>query len=245
MMPEEFTIPGPVGVGNYTMYGRPLLSVCILTVGWRLAKFLPLLEHLVDQALKQQQWGVEIVALYNHGEYRVAQMRQQLLMSALGTYVAFVDDDDWVSDNYCERICQMLYGEEFDTLGFQVQLEYRSQLTVCSVTEARKARVGVDGGPVDGVWYEPWGIMTPTRTSLARQCRFDSYAARVGEDGWFKRQIVPLVSYDAYVPEVLYHYRWDENDSSERGWHRGRKEPRRPRPELSSPVFRWHSWSAP
>lgn len=226
-----------------------MLSVCVLTTGWRQAKFRALMDVLLPQA---KQFGAEVIGLYNHGEYRVPVMRQRLLESASREYVAFVDDDDMVSPDYIYEIYKALEHEP-DTVGFQVRLQLRDQLSVCSWVEARRAgfkdcgQPGCDTcirGVKDGVWHEPWGIMTPTRTKLARICRFDTYAGRVGEDGWFRNQILPLLRHEVYIPCVLYHYQWDEHDSSQTGWAR-RNRDRPPRPEISSGVFRWHEWSAP
>jgi hypothetical protein len=211
----------------------PLLSVLILTTGWRQEKFRSLMSVLLPQAEKH---GTEIIALYNHGEYRVQLMRQRLLEDATGDYVAFVDDDDMVSSSYVSAICSELIDQAVDSVGFRVALPAHQQMSVCSRVRAPRGRE-----VRDGILYEPWGIMTPTRRSVISQCRFDTHVGRVGEDGWLSQQVVPLLGPEAYIDEVLYSYQWSAADSSQTRWARG---DRPPRPEIASSVFRWHAWSA-
>lgn len=206
------------------------------------------MDRLLPQA-EAANGRVEVLALYNYGEFRVPVLRQRLMEEARGRYLAFVDDDDMVSTAYVEAILAMAEHTP-ESMGFQVMLEAKHQLSVCSFMKHREAGFsGTDGGLKDGIWYEPWGIMTPTLATIMHTCRFDSYLGRVGEDGHFKQQIVPkLGMIEGYLDAPLYFYNWDENDSSQTGWARGKSLTRRirlTRPDISSPAFRWHSWSAP
>jgi hypothetical protein len=226
----------------------PLLSVLIATMGHRRAKFTDLLGVLLPQA--ERDGDTEVIGFYANGEYRLGGVRQRLLEAARGEYVCFIDDDDMVSGDYVEKITDALSDLQADSLGFRVHLTYGDQMSVCSrslyaeneglrsdaLTPAELA-----AQPDVPLWYHDWGIMTPTRRYWARQCRFDTYmGGRVGEDGWFKAQLLPLLGPEEYVDEVLYHYQWDPDDSVQT-----RMPPRQrlPLPEVSSPVFAWHPWS--
>jgi hypothetical protein len=200
--------------------------------------------------------STEVIGFYNHGEYRVPLIRQRLLQAAKGTFLSFIDDDDMVSDDYVESIHdEVLVDPSVDSVGFNVWLEahHGNQVSICSREQTAAMAGRTDCGPNDGmayqqvieggVLYESWGIMTPTRSVIAQRCRFDTYAGRVGEDGWFRLQLMPLLGPEAYIPRILYTYQWDPDDSSQTGWHRkGRSRP--PRMEIDSPSFRWHPWSA-
>jgi hypothetical protein len=211
---------------------RPLLSILIATLGSRQRKFLDLLDVLLPQA-EHSGRQIEIVGLYNHGEHRLAVVRQRLLESARGTYLCFVDDDDMVSPDYVEAVGNALVGHKPDSVGFKVFLSHRAQVSTCS-----RVRFGQK---VYGHTWD-WGVMTPVRTEIAQKCRFDTYfGGRVGEDGWFKAQLLPLLGPEEFIDKVLYEYRWDAEDSTQT--HLARQ-PRLPRPYVGSLAFRWHEWSS-
>jgi hypothetical protein len=219
---------------------RPFLSILIPTLGTRQDKFLELLGSVLPQA-ERKQGMVEVIGLYNHGEYRLGVIRQRLLESAVGVFTAFIDDDDRVHQDYVEKIITTLGQYEVlrtpaDSLAFRVRLAHRGQFSTCS----RRQFVLGPSEEHPHVW--DWGIMTPTRTSLMQQCRFDTFpGTRVGEDGWFKGQLLPLLGPEAYLDDVMYEYRWDPRDSTQMHMPRF---PRPPRPQITSEVFRWHEWSA-
>jgi hypothetical protein len=211
---------------------EPLLSILIATLGSRQQKFLSLLDVLLPQA-EHSGRQIEVVGLYNHGEHRLAVVRQRLLESARGTYLCFVDDDDMVSPHYIETVGNALVNHDPDSVGFKVFLSHQEQVSTCS-----RARFGQK---IYGHTWD-WGIMTPVRTSIAQRCRFDTYTGgRVGEDGWFKAQLLPLLGPEEFVDQVLYEYRWDAEDSTQTHLARQTRPPRWP---VESPVFRWHEWSS-
>jgi hypothetical protein len=216
---------------------EPFLSVLIATMGHRRSQFFDLLERLLPQA--EASGAVEVIGLYANGEHRLPVVRQRLLEAARGTFTCFIDDDDMVSENYVEVIIDTLCRPgnwHCDSLGFRVHLTYRDQMSVCSRAPAEAVPF-----PAEPLWYHDWGIMTPTRTAAAQRCRFDTYTGgRVGEDGWFKLQLLPLLRDEAYVDEVLYHYQWNPEDSVQTHL---KPVVRAPLPEIHSPVFSWHPWS--
>jgi hypothetical protein len=241
----------------------PLLSILIATLASRRQKLLKLLAVLVPQAERCSE-PVEVIALYNNGESPIGVLRQQLLDIAEGTFVCFVDDDDMVAADYVGSLAAMLrlhgfpsaarnldsepefHGFPIDTVGFKVHLSFANQMSICS---RRQYKAAVPAGrpqipmakiaeePQTRLWYHDWGIMIPTRTTLARRCRFDTYRGPVGEDGWFKQQLLPLLGAEVYMNAVLYDYRYDPADSSQTGRRPGGYQPR---PVIRSPRFRWH-----
>jgi hypothetical protein len=77
------------------------LSILICSVQKRLHKFAQLAEHLEKQA---QNKPVEILWLGDNKSMTVGEKRNKLLSLAKGQYVCFVDDDDWVADDYIDEL---------------------------------------------------------------------------------------------------------------------------------------------
>jgi glycosyltransferase involved in cell wall biosynthesis len=77
------------------------LSILICSVQKRLHKFAQLAEHLEKQA---QNKPVEILWLGDNKTMTVGEKRNKLLSLSKGQYVCFVDDDDWVADDYVDEL---------------------------------------------------------------------------------------------------------------------------------------------
>jgi len=99
------------------------LSILICSVQKRLQKFAQLAEHLEKQATGK---AVEILWLGDNKSMTVGEKRNKLLSISKGNYVAFVDDDDWVADDYID---ELLKGTESgkDVICFNAL--YRNLLT--------------------------------------------------------------------------------------------------------------------
>ena len=83
-----------------------------------------------------------------------------------------------------------------------------------------------------------WSILSPTRASVVKQCSFLGHQGNAKEDAYFRDQVIGKLSGpEVYIPRVLYHYRWDPDDSVQ-----GKLPPHVPVPRLTvtSPVFRYH-----
>src|SRR5665213_1512186 len=77
------------------------LSILICNVQKRLQKLSQLVEHLEKQAHNKP---VEILWLGDTKTMTVGEKRNKLLSISKGDYVCFVDDDDWVADDYIDEI---------------------------------------------------------------------------------------------------------------------------------------------
>lgn len=78
-----------------------ILSILICSVQKRLSRFALLARHLEQQAKGKP---VEILWLGDNKTMTVGEKRNKLLGLARGSYVAFVDDDDWITDDYIDEI---------------------------------------------------------------------------------------------------------------------------------------------
>lgn len=216
-----------------------LWSILILTISGRAAKFRRLLDNLLPQA--EAHPGVEVVALYTHNDIPVPEAREAMVRDARGEWLCFVDDDDSVPEDYVPVIAGA-FRNDIQAVGFNVLVFRNGELY-------GPAYHGLQYGPAwheDGQnMYRDWTLLNPVRTAIAQQASF-LRGRDVGEDFDFRSQVIEHIHRDAYIPQFMYLYRWETEDSRQ-AQHGFTVVPPTyaPRPQVNSPAFRWHEKSAP
>ena len=101
--------------------GNIKLSILILTIASRVGdNFSKLIVYLNKQIGNRED--VEVLALYDNKKRSVGEKRNNLISLANGEYLSFIDDDDWISDDYISSIIEVVDKKEkpdcivFDTL---------------------------------------------------------------------------------------------------------------------------------
>ena len=82
------------------------LSILILSIPSRLEKYKILQDKLLDQIGDRED--VEVLCLIDNKSMHIFEKRNELLRSARGTHIAWLDDDDDVADNYIERLTETI-----------------------------------------------------------------------------------------------------------------------------------------
>jgi glycosyltransferase involved in cell wall biosynthesis len=179
----------------------PRLSILLATVVSRAGLFAKLHAHLAYQA---EGNPVEIVVACDNKEISIGAKRQQLLERATGDYVAFIDDDDWVSPNYVDRILVALESGP-DCVGFLITCTTNGKNPVKAITSMRYPRwvENKDGYAHCRSCYHK----SPHRRDIGLKVGFRDL--RYGEDRFYSDGLMKLVRTESFVDEVLYHYRYN------------------------------------
>lgn len=172
----------------------------------------PLLQRLVAFLRSQARRfprQVEIVVNIDGGELPVGMKRQQLLEQAVGHFVAFVDDDDFVAHDYVERILAAVKAEpDADCVSLVGTLTTNGQ-------NPEKFTHSIQHGgwyTEQGVHYRTPNHLNPIRRRLALCAGFQ--AKDVGEDHDFSNAIKPLLKCEASGgAEPLYLYWFNPSQS--------------------------------
>ena len=100
---------------------QPLFSVLILGIPERWIGIGRLLKKLESQIKKDNLSGkVEILCLLDNKIQTIAEKRNCLLKQAKGRYLAFLDDDDDISDQYFHSICSsIIENKDVDVISFK------------------------------------------------------------------------------------------------------------------------------
>jgi glycosyltransferase involved in cell wall biosynthesis len=201
-------------------------SILIPTIPHRHERLCPLLAELDRQMLPD----AEVLLYRDNLQATYGEKNQRLLDMSDGDYIAFMDDDDWISPNYIRLILAALETSP-DTVGFPEfrMVDGKHQETFLYSMHDHSAEFpGAEPGGVLGSISQ----RCPIRRDLARLGRWrGGYGA---DASWaFKVQASGRVHTEAWIPEPLYYYQRRTADSF--------LTPRRPFPEPlpDLPSYRW------
>jgi len=198
-------IPCP-GDGEGDTVGSVTVDLSILVCGLedREAPRAALLAHLQAQVDKLKQPGrVEVLVEVDDGREPIGRKRNNLLDRAQGTYLAYVDDDDWVAPYYVHEILRLVTNNPgVDCLSFRGIIttdgkdpHYFEHSLACSEWCTR-----------DGIYYRTPNHLNPVRRELALQVGFPPIDH--GEDHDYSRKLYPLLKTHRVLPKVMYYYQF-------------------------------------
>ncbi len=217
----------------------PTWTILIPTIPQREHLLLRLLDVLLSQ-LDEHDGRVRVLAWRNHGEPRLAEIRDTMVDDAGSDYVSFIDDDDIVPEYYVAEFVQALASRP-DHVGFR--MHYSSSPVDFEIVE-HSLRWPKWGRSSEGMLYRDFTHIDPIRTDIARQGRFALARPRRAEDRVWVRQIRPRLSSEVFVDKIMYYYEYRAELSSWQdppdpgGYYA-------PRPQVEHPHFRWHPRSDP
>lgn len=178
----------------------PRLSILLCTVISRANLFALLHAHILKQADGKR---VEVLVACDNKEISIGKKRQNLLEQATGDYVCYVDDDDWVADDYVDRILAALESGP-DCVGFLITCTTNGRNPKSAIASMRYKEWGEnrDGyAHTRGCYHK-----TPCRREIALKVGFPDL--RYAEDKPYARGVTARVRTEVFVPHVLYHYRF-------------------------------------
>ena len=180
------------------------LSVLIPTLQCRRNLFSRLVEGLEFQVRHAGRTSeVEILSYPDGGEHSIGYKRNVLLGRAKGEFVAFIDDDDEVSERYIELICDALDRRpEVDCLGIRGIITFRGTHPHEFVLSLRYNDIFTR----NHTYYRPPSHLNPIRRLIAVRYRFPDvsysedfyWALRMCEDRALQRE--------EFLDSPLYHY---------------------------------------
>lgn len=187
-----------------------LLSILIPTLDSRRSLFGRVHGHLTAQvAAAGLVEDVEILHLRDSGERSTGWKRNRLIEQARGEFVAFVDDDDGVSDDYLSRICDAIRAHpDIDCIGIRGIVRFRGLHPREFIHSIRYSDYRTCGR----VYLRPPYHLNPIRRSIASRYRFaDVYYS---EDIDWARSMAfdEVLRKEHFIDSVLYYY------ASRRSW---------------------------
>jgi len=185
------------------------LSLLIPTLECRRNQLSRLVEGLEFQIRNSgRRSEVEILPFRDAGEHSIGYKRNILLGRAKGEFVAFIDDDDEVSERYIELICCALGRRpEVDCLGIRGIITFRGSHPREFVHSLRYS----DIFSRNHTYYRPPAHLNPIRRAIAVHYRFPEVS--YSEDFHWALQMRDdrVLQQEEFIDSPLYFYhsrRW-------------------------------------
>lgn len=209
----------------------PVLSILIATQPSRGASFDRLLRMLSAQAADKP---VEIIGDSMDATSTGAK-RNRLLDRAVGDYIAFVDDDDLVSDDYVDKVlAACAQGPDCCSIGGWVTFDERPRKMFWNSLSFN------EWGEDRDKFYRTPNHLNAVKRELALKARFPDLT--IGEDHEYSRRLYPYLHSEIEIPGALYYYFCEPRVRAQASNLRFLlKWPTRGRPELFGKVLREHA----
>ena len=171
------------------------LSILICSLADRADKLAAMMRVLEPQKTPE----IEILVETDSGELPIGEKRNILLDRARGGYIAYVDDDDLVSENY---VCSILSAIESrpDCVGIVG--------IMCTADENFVFKHSIEFAgwyEYKDVFYRTPNHLNPIKTDIARMVGFDSSKSH-GEDADYSREIRQYLHTEKFISEPIYYY---------------------------------------
>ena len=166
-----------------------------------------MLEKLLAVLESQKTEDVEILINIDNKEKTVGRKRNELLLSAKGDYIAFVDDDDLVSNNYVSKILEAI-KESPDCVGIEGTFFIEGDPKIRNLFHSLKYK---QWSSDKTNYYRYPNHLNPVKRTIALQVGFKDINA--GEDGDYSDKLLPFLKVEKYICEPIYYYYYSPTGS--------------------------------
>jgi len=181
------------------------LSILICSLNQRES----MLNNLLSQLRKQKTNAIEILVEKDNGTMLIGDKRNLLLKNSRGKYVAFIDDDDDISEDYVPKVLNAIQSEP-DCCGLEGIV----------TTDGRRRRKFIHSLRYDrwfeknGVYYRNPNHLNTIKRDIALQVGFTSKSH--GEDRDFSMAVLPHLKTEEYIEGPIYFYKYVKKDLTAR-----------------------------
>lgn len=193
-------------------FKQPLLSILICSIESRSEQLQKLLDRLKKLVLEQQAPDdVEIIVMMDDEQLSVGTKRNHLLDEAQGQYMAFIDDDDDVSDDYFVKILGSIKNNpDVDVVSFRSLRTHNGksaqQIDYSLGTDSSRHKDGPDA------YYRHLSHLVALKSSIGKTARFP--VKSYGEDEQWIISLIPSIKTEVHLNDTLYYYYFDDKTSA-------------------------------
>jgi len=189
-----------------------LFTIMILSIPSRLDKLKELYTKLEDQI--GDRTDVEVLCLVDNKSQTIGEKRNVLLNASRGNFVACLDDDDMISDDYIQTICTNLESnQDIDVLCFEQHCVINGEEVMVSFDMKNKTNdplVRDENGKFKTMNRPPWH-MCVWNSEIAKNTPFKN--SSWGEDWDWCSRMIPKVKKQLKLLDILHYYRYNDTES--------------------------------
>lgn len=181
------------------------LSILICSLAEREKTLSELLNYLSPQLID----GVQVLINSDGGKKSVGQKRNELIESATGEYITFIDDDDLVSNDYIPLILEAI-KTNCDVIGIHLLMTYDNDPeTECRTYHSLKYKTWWDEDDPDRPnrrrYFRNPNHLNPVKREFALATKFPEISH--GEDHNYSKRLLPLLNTEFYIEKPIYYYK--------------------------------------
>lgn len=205
------------------------LSILVCSVHTRYDTFAPKIQkQLYDQyaALSEpEQDRVEIIVLTDNKKMMLGHKRNVMVDIAQGKYIAFVDDDDRIADNYLSELLKATETDA-DCIVFKAEVSMNGEPPkICDYSKDHRR----DYNHKDGYYRIPNHICCVKR-AVSLKSSFPHLL--YGEDAGYGKVLLPNIKTEHKINKVLYYYDYNADTTETQAWKYNRAKQRKGKPVL-------------
>lgn len=181
---------------------EPILSILVLTLEER-KEYLDRLMSILEPQLTD---NVEIIVESDNRENTIGKKRNNALAKATGRYIAFVDDDDRVSDDYVASILKAVSRTDVDCCSLVGEMTIDDGPTerfIHSLKYSSWENKELSDGNKE--YYRPPNHLNVVRREIATYIGFDDTLS-YGEDRDYSMRLRKHIGVESSINNVLYYY---------------------------------------
>lgn len=183
-----------------------LLTIAVPAIEARFTTSLTkILTKLFDQAKDKP---VEVKCLLDNKKMTLSEKRNQAIDAALGKFIAFVDDDDDVADDYIDSLLdEIRKDKEVDCVVFDVLVHgYTEKPKLC------KYGVELEHGEDEKAYYRKPNHVMAYNVKLAKKYLYTNV---VDEDDEWSRRASKGIKKQSRIGKTLYHYLYNPKNTQQ------------------------------
>jgi len=168
-----------------------------------------LLAKLRDCLETQKNDAIEILINRDSGIKTIGRKRNELLQQAQGEYIAFIDDDDLVSEDYVSKILNAIEHNP-DCCGIEGIVTFNGQNPKKFIQSLKYNRWFEE----DNIYYRCPNHLSPIKRELALKVGFEDISFQ--EDRVYSARIYPLLKSEHYIEGAIYFYKFVKGKPDQR-----------------------------